>query len=65
MSRAIGHPGLTRACQTQAATDANHVRIERDDELRRRYARPHAEIERVPPDHPPQEQIHPFAAAAR
>jgi len=41
------------------------VRVERDDQLRRRHARPDAEIERVAPDHPPEEQIQALAAAAR
>ena len=34
------------ASQTKAAADADHVRVERHDQLRRRDARPHAEIER-------------------
>ena len=53
------------ARQPQAAADANHVRVERHDQLRRRHARPDAEIERVAPHHPAQEQIQPLAAAAR
>ena len=48
--------------QPQAAADANHVGVERHDQLRRRHARPDAEIERVAPHHPAQKQIQPLAA---
>jgi len=41
------------------------VGIERYDEPGRRHPRPHTQIEGVPADHPPQEQIHSLAAAAR
>ena len=50
--------------QAQAAADADHVRVERHDELRRRHARPDAEVERVAPHHPAQKQIQPLAGAA-
>src|SRR5207249_5575645 len=44
-----GHPpsGARVAREPEAATDADHVSIERDDQLRRRHARPDAEIECV------------------
>ena len=53
------------ARQPQAPADADHVRVERHDQLRRRHARPDAEIERVAPHHPAQEQIQPLAARCR
>ena len=51
--------------QAQAAADADHVGVERHDQLRRRHPRPHAEIERVAADHPAQEQVQPLAAPTR
>ncbi len=47
--------------QPQAAADADHVRVERHDQLRRRHARPDAEIERVAAHHPAQKQVQPLA----
>ena len=52
------------AGQPQAAADPDHVRVERHDQRRRRHARPHAEVERVVPHHPAQEQVEPLAGAA-
>src|SRR5262245_45421697 len=40
-------PGTRVTSQAKATPNADHVRVERDDELRRRHARPHAEIEAV------------------
>jgi len=40
------------------------MRIERHDQLGRDHTRPHAQVERVMPDHPPKEQIQPFAAGS-
>jgi hypothetical protein len=40
------------------------VRVERHDQLRRRHARPDAEVERVLPHHPAHEEIEPLAPAA-
>jgi len=40
------------------------VRVERHDELAGRHARPHAEVERVVANHPPQKQVEPLARAA-
>jgi len=59
-----GHPpsGTRVARQPEAAADADHVSIERDDQLRRRHARPDAEIERVAAHHPPEKQVEPLAA---
>ena len=48
--------------QTEAASDANDVRVERHDQLRGRHAGPHAEIERVAPNHPAKEQVQALAA---
>ena len=65
MSRAIAPARARVARQPQTAADANDVRVERHDQLRRRHARPDAEIERVAAHHPAQEQIQPLAGAAR
>jgi hypothetical protein len=61
-----GHlPAGTRARgEAQAAAEANHVCVERDDELSRAHAGPAAGIDFIAPDHPAQEQIQPLAAAA-
>ncbi len=57
--------GTCIARELQAAADADDVGIERYDQLRRRNARPHAQIERVVSDHPAQEQIQTLAARPR
>jgi len=57
--------GARVARQPQAAADADHVRVERHDELRRRNARPEAEIERIVAHHPAQKQIQPLASGSR
>src|SRR5438067_9061901 len=54
--------GARIAREPQAAADADHVRVERHDELCRRHAPPDAEIQRVPAHHPTQEQIQPLAS---
>jgi hypothetical protein len=54
--------GVSR--QTQAAADPDHVRVERNDQLGWRHARPDAEIERIATHHPSKEQIQTLAAAA-
>ena len=64
MSRAIAPARAGVAGQPQAAADADDVRVERHDQRRRRHARPDAEIERVAPHHPAQEQVQPLAGAA-
>jgi len=56
--------GADVARQAQAAPDADHVRVERHDQLGGRHARPDAEVERVAPHHPAQEQVEPLAAGA-
>src|SRR5207237_9196635 len=53
------------AREPQAAPEADHVRIERHDQLRRRNRPPDAEIHLIAAHHPPQEQVQPLAAAAR
>ncbi len=65
MSAAIFHPGLIVAGQTQAASQPDHVRVERHDQPRRCHARPDAEVYRIAPYHPPQVQVQPLARAAR
>jgi len=58
-------PSRTRvARQPQAAADANDVRIERNDQLGGRDPRPNAEIQRVVPNHPAEEEIEALASAA-
>ena len=57
-------PGASISCQPQTAPEANHVRVERDDELRRADARPDAEIDAIVAHHPAKKQIQPFARAA-
>jgi hypothetical protein len=52
------------ACQTQAAADPNHVRVEWNDQLGWRHARPDAEIERIATHHPTEEQVQALAATA-
>src|ERR1035437_7362990 len=58
-------PGTRVAREPQAAPHTNHVRVERDDQLGGRYARPDAEIERVAPHHPSKKQVEALAAASR
>jgi hypothetical protein len=49
--------------QTQALPEADHVRVERHDQLRRRDPRPRPEIHGVTAHHPAQEQVEALAAA--
>ena len=62
-----GHPpacaGVLR--QAQAVSEADHVGIERNDQLAGRKRRPDAEVYLVGADHPAQKQIQPLARAAR
>ena len=53
--------GVPREAKTPA--DADHVRVERDDERGGRDTGPDAEIQRVAPDHPSKKEIQPLAAA--
>ena len=50
--------------QPQAPPQPDDVHVERHDQLRRRQPRPDAQIDRVGPHHPPQEQVHALARAA-
>lgn len=50
------------ARQTEAAADADDVRVERDDEPGGRHTRPDAKVERVASNHPAKKQIQTLAA---
>ena len=64
MSAAIRQPGLVSSGEPQASADANHVGVERHDQLRRLHARPDAQVDAIDADHPAQEQVEALAGAA-
>jgi hypothetical protein len=51
-------------CEAKTAADADHVRVERDDERGGRDAGPDAEIQLVAPDHPSEKEVQPLAGAS-
>ena len=57
MSAAMRQPGGAIARQPQALPQPNDVGVERHDQPRRRDARPDAEVDRIAPHHPAQEEI--------
>jgi hypothetical protein len=51
--------------QLETTPDAYHVCVERHDQLGRRHVCPQAEVDGIAAHHPPQEEVQPFAGAAR
>ena len=60
------HPPVRRGASGQAnmAADARYVRIERDNQVRRRDIQPQAEVGPGATDHPPKEEVHALAGRA-
>jgi len=50
--------------KAKTSTDADHMRVKRDDERGGRDTGPDAEIQRVSPDHPSEKEVQPLAAAS-